>query len=455
MKEKVIYTAIMGLILSGCGGGESASEPMASTLTIGEKNQIHITGINRNDGSTIDHTVQLDGKNSGAVFYANANDPISNFSITPANDQLIKSAGYFALDNSLQQVKSNYLKYMQGDKVFGLSCNMKIADTLIQNNYSLTKNSSQSLLKIQLTNTPKCTTQLIKNPDFSSQPSYSSYDTDYPFTVASLDDQINAVETNANIYDAKISGELTYAIPNQWAVAKSNRFPVIDVKGQLSINGKTYKVYKIYNQDFWVDKYIVALRVINELGDAVTLYINEYPEKNRFNKQAGTYVNFSNNDQPGLYVPSGQKVWEERDGIFYLNLDGQYTDETGQVKVLKSNLAIPTLKSQLTINGKPYIFRIYNGKNEAISKNEQRGYTLGSDYDGPISITHEGKGHLSLKYTKYPTSQAAGGNYTCGSAEQACAGLTVDADQKTYHFNQVAAGDQILNGTLYIPGVFQ
>ena len=121
-------------------------------------------------------------------------------------------------------------------------------------------------------------------------------------------------------------------------------------------------------------------------------------------------------------------------------------------RLLGSNLIIPKTIATLELNTQP--IKLYKDiKVEANATNDQKSYQMafGNNLDNisTLKIIHELKGHLSANY------QTGEETYTCGNREIACAGLFVGSDQKTYRFNQVKVGNNTLNGSVFIPGVFE
>lgn len=449
MKQIVFISALISFGLVGCGG--SSSEPstidlLPNKVTIDEKNQIRVTseGITQTGLVTekVDNLINLNAEISDVKFFARANEPISVVEIYPANEQLKLPSGWINLNYKTKQANLQFLAASHDSKDFSLTCE---GDGCIAKNaiYKIADNTRNSVISINFDGANIKHHNILPLKFSTSNHYYNTGDIG------------SSISYNMSSSNASIFGELNYSIPNQWVVMQKNRFPLINVEGQLIFDGEAYTVTEL-EESFSTDSpKSLVFSFINGKGQKLSLFISQVNDATS-TRETGTYLTIiDGNESFQGHYPLQQKIWSDTKQQTRFNFN-QLTLKSwnGTPKLLMSNLAVPYLDSLLTLNNKPLNFRFYDGKTQAFARNDQKGYNLltteGSTLqEYSLKFIHELKGHLSISY------QTGDETYTCGNREIACAGLSVDSDQKTYRFNQVKVGNNTLNGSVFIPGVFE
>ncbi len=259
---------------------------------------------------------------------------------------------------------------------------------------------------------------------------------------------------------ARVSGELNYLIPNDWWVLQPHRFPVINVQGTFVLGGESYRVQGIDN--IGVSRSGVTLDEDNlhtiflksatgKEAILVVAPILELAEK----PEARLYVSLSTDK--GIFeafLPASQSMWMEDEQTMTAHFDqlALKSSFSGDETVLTASLMIPKANARLSLNNQPLPLKYYDGQANAFVRNNQKNYSVYFSRDGKsssLTLSQEGSAVLAAKY------ELDGETYRCGTETLSCAGLTLDADQKTYRFNNVKLGAHTLNGSVFIPGVFE
>ncbi|RYY79179.1 MAG: hypothetical protein EOO69_07890 [Moraxellaceae bacterium] len=225
----------------------------------------------------------------------------------------------------------------------------------------------------------------------------------------------------------------------------------------MIFDGKAYEISSVdypeiveYDNKIYNTQYEITLK--NNV-ETILLSINTnegaiYP----FNQATVTII--KDNEYYSAQIPVPQKFWMENLQSITINIPQVILtdDKTSVTKLLSSNLIIPKITATVDLNEQP--IKLYKDiKVEADATNDQKSYQMafGNNLDNisTLKIIYELKGHLSANY------KTGDETYTCGNREIACAGLSVDSDQRTYHFNKVKIGNNTLNGLVFIPGIFE
>ncbi len=281
----------------------------------------------------------------------------------------------------------------------------------------------------------------------------------------------------------KVSGALQLSAPANWPVWQTNRFPLSMEQGKLMFDGKKYTIKRIVFPhlveldtdgpteyfDLWAVNGTDMIHITMEIyyGEQAPdsssnesdnhIYLTVSKGKEIYSASLPALPDTSSWDGPiqDYWVNSGKTASIKFDRV---NLSSK---ADGQTKVLDSSLEVPTFdQTKLKVEGESLPYGIALREISARAENDRKIYTLFGDdaaytYDAEdveLSVVHELKGHLSLKYIQ---DGDFGFTATCGDRDSMCAGLSLDVDQKTYRFNKVKLGSLTLNGSLYIPGVFR
>lgn len=255
----------------------------------------------------------------------------------------------------------------------------------------------------------------------------------------------------------QLSGALQYSIPDNWPVLQKKRFPDIDVQGQAMFDGKIYRVSSVNAlpriSRIEGKEYQREYEMTLKHGSAILSLSLRVDNPELQQHDATIYVSVI--DDSGYYqakLPFPQAYWVEDDDDLKIQFDKvvMVDNDSNISKTLNVSFRIPKIKIQASLDGE--LFQVYEAFSPARASNDQKIYDISLGDGEPLQtlrLVQELKGHASLKYHKDEQ------DYSCGNRELTCAGLSMDADQKTWRFNSVKLGDKTLNGTAYIPGVFE
>lgn len=446
MQKIALTTLVTCLILAGCGGGSSGStsnaQPAAAVASIDANNALKIVteaGILR--GEVFEKTIKLNADNTSVKFYATDNDPVSYLEIYPKNGA-VTPIGWITLDNNNLQAAIKFLATPKDtqralvllcEDVYLCSQNSRYVLRRNQNQYELNLNFEQAR---QLWNATL--------PDyFYPEEHYFAFNGDEDTGEADLHYQFSS--------PVKVFGQLKYTIPSEWVVMQAKRFPEVAVVGQLTINGDTYQVKNIGAGLLYNNKARI-LQLKNKEGKQLTLMFAD--DASNTSPQRVTYITLIDGDKSygGVATSRDGNITEDAQWI-KLNMENfvLFSSSSIVTKKLSATLSVPKVQAQLSWNNQQLALNELNNTLHAFARNEQKSYQLRftvQQKDHRLTITHEPKGHLSVQYVADKVS------YGCGSATEACPGLSGDADQKTYHVNQVKLGSNVLNGILFVPGVY-
>lgn len=150
-------------------------------------------------------------------------------------------------------------------------------------------------------------------------------------------------------------------------------------------------------------------------------------------------------------IPASFVSWNEGGKILSINIEKLIlvNRENSKTKILDLKFNIPRSTSNLTINNEKililrqdYIF--------AYVINDQKKYAItlvGQAGNYPLEIIQEFNGNITIETIKENEKIVCGGRY------KPCLGVSMENDKKTFRFNNVKLGKDVLDGTIYIPGV--
>lgn len=250
----------------------------------------------------------------------------------------------------------------------------------------------------------------------------------------------------------KLSGDIQFDIPANWPVLSNSRFPLAVQQGQLSWNGQQYSVTALERPLIEVgeDGYSrYGLTLKNSQHQEISLQVSIYNNGNVLASVA---------DNDGVYRLSGaalKTLWQadQQKIRIYGSSPLTFKADNPQFadKVLLANLTLPKASVTATLGVTPLVYRDYY---TAFAFNDTRVYNVilfagnGDEDSSSLAVIQYANGNWLLEY------ELNGATWQCGSRVQSCAGLSMDADQKIWRFNHVKLGTDMLNGSLYIPGVF-
>lgn len=413
MKQQILFLTLLSAGLVACGGGGGSSgatnDAASAQLTTPAANVLTVSG----EGINKQETLTVDRKDF--LISARGNQPIQliEFYQKPENYDWYGRIG-LKPDGKAQIARLGL--DAAGDTF--LSC--ETGGCIENSSYTLQAGTQQSLLNISFNQTP------------------NNY----------------RLKTGGQGKPVKVSGNLQFGIPANWPILQSSRFPVAAVQGQLLWNGQAYHVsgQPFSERDRFSNQLVHRLQLTGNDGD-IELVIKELSAtafKVSVMEGGVTYAT-----SLGLSKSPWQENQQEIKLDFLLLLPFQLTDEAGQkpAKTLTGTLQVPNMAWNVALNGEvPDLVELVGGFAEndsqyyALNLIELEGNSRRSTY---LEVRQELDGHLWLDYYGGEDSPS------CGSPVSPCAGLSLSADKKTYQFNKVKLGSLTLNGTVYIPGVFE
>lgn len=446
MKKLVFIASLSGIALIGCGG----SSDNDNTVVSPQKNILSIQGDQINEKTTINQiadNVEISATGNQpihSIFWSSSDNKNGNFKIgqiflNPAKEtaELFYLADDIETNNSVNGflLSSSYCNSMECSKYLMTEgkeeLNLQIKFKNIQSVY-------QEASTIGINATPKSKVivaqekdGIIIHPELPTQP-----------------------DVNKKI--VTVTGDLNFKIPSSWPIAQKSRFPVIQTQGQLIFDGKAYQISStelthIIGENGKVISATFGISLKSDT-DNISLFLTENKDTSR--PFGSLIMMFKGDDYYHTEILEAQNFWSESTKEVKLHMSniGLFNDKTSTIKLLSSNLIIPQAEVAISLNGRSLILN-KNRDIQANATNDQKSYQMDfsneADSISALKIIHELKGHLSANY------QTGEETYTCGNREIACAGLSVDSDQKTYRFNQAKVGNNTLNGSVFIPGVFE
>lgn len=408
-----------GILLTGCGDGGSSEEPEAPV------------NILRVKGGTIDKTIVIDPEKLDYTFLAEGNQPISLMMFQPKINQSVETVfiGAGWLLNSQYAFFSLILPEKNSSTGYKVACNK---DCEHSTRYFLSREYGKDILTF----------------DINQQAVYSK------LPVPMVD-----VPLLADI-PVQFAGRLRFSFPQGWPVFQRQRFPVVEA-GKLSFDNQSYRLDHVSQTEMahqdGIRTTIQRIRLIEDKREnllslkSLDLSITTQVRAGHTGQAIVRVLSGSKHYSASFSLP--QRFWLENDERIVLNINNLILKDDsnpGESRVLLANINIPKITGQIMWNSQPLTPRD-NAPTSASADNDRKFYQVALGQNGSgitLKIIHELKGHVSLSAGWNPDK-------SCGDRQQVCAGLSVDADQKTYRFNRVKLGDDVLNGTLYIPGVFE
>ncbi len=411
MKKQILLVALMSTGLVACGGGGSGGSSgggSGTQLTTPAANVLTVKGT----GVDKQETITVDKKD--ILISAIGNQPIQlvEFYQRPESYDWY---GRIALSTNSNKAQLDKLAFDNRNTAFLLCA----ANSCQENTtYGLQHGTQQSILSINFDQAPN---NYRLGGSNESKP-------------------------------VKVSGNLQFGIPANWPIVHSQRFPVANVQGQLAWGGQQYQLSAV--DDITATVHKLTLRGPTGL---IYLTVNQL-SANSFKLELKDGVKtYSTGDLniTGVMVPWQETLQQIKVELGLLGV-ALFNDNGGEpARALTGSLLIPKATFNLNVDGE-----ILDGGNiklvGAYAENESKYYALTlKQVDGNTTVStyaeirQELDGHLWLDYYGGEDSPS------CGSPTTACAGLTVDADKKTYRFNNVRLGDFSIKGTAFIPGVFE
>ncbi len=261
-------------------------------------------------------------------------------------------------------------------------------------------------------------------------------------------------DVNRFIHRVDLRGKLSITAPTHWAIFQAQRFPPLQVQGQLIFNGQTYQLVNI-NTVFRPD---IPHQTTEETS--YTFYFVHQDQILRLNyqqdnKRSAQKLSITVNGE--LYewqYRSHHQIWQETAQQINININSftlnSTSTPTSSAKIT-IQLSIPKNHAQLTSHQIPMILLSENSDLLAETYNNEKTYKLSFALPNELlflSITQIGTGIYNVHY--YDTENE---EQRCGDDDTSCAGLTINTDQRTFTFNQVQVGHHTFNGTLFIAGV--
>lgn len=449
MQKIALTTLVTSLILAGCGGGSSGSsttnQTLPATATINDNNALRVlTEKGELNGEIFENTIKLNAETTAVKFYASANEPVSFVEIYPKG-QMSMPAGWIYLYPDQPRAKIDFLAAPRdGQKSMVVLCRSGSCEQ--NTNYSLNLKDDIYTLNIRFDKSMQVWNGLL--PD-------SFYPDRHYYHFNSAPD-FNGIPGGYIVYGmsapVQLDGQLNYTIPKQWAVMQQNRFPEIAIAGQLTFDGELYQFVGSHGGTL---KNLEArtLQLKSSQGKEISIMLANHTTASD-GLAKGTYVVvYADSKSYEGHLDLSQQVFLENSQRIQLDFRQlSLADAAGEHKVLNSNLVVPKAYAQLKLNNTALSLGGYNPDMNAFARDDQKGYKFllnSGDQAYTLTVIHEAKGHVSVQY------QNGNLSLSCGSPAEACTGLSVDADQKTYRFKQVKLdSNHVLNGRLFVPGVY-
>lgn len=261
---------------------------------------------------------------------------------------------------------------------------------------------------------------------------------------------------------ATISGDLAFKIPSNWLAFNKNRFPEINRDKSLKLADKTYHISEISSDiAFYKDdsgRYIGSIDqlVFENAEEVVSLHIyHGIDNSSSFKDTRLKIFNYNKNGENIFYfddsIPSSFITLNNSGEILSFNIKNLnlYLQEQGINKTLDLNFTIPRHTSNMQVNDENVLLSTSN-IDFAYVINDRKIYTINlKNYSESyfLYIIQEFNGNISIE------SVDGESKITCGDRNNSCLGLSLNSDKKTFQFDDVKLGKDVLNGTIYIAGV--
>lgn len=261
---------------------------------------------------------------------------------------------------------------------------------------------------------------------------------------------------------AIISGDLVFKMPSNWLAFNKNRFPEISSDKSLKLADKTYQISEISSDiAFYKDdngRYIGSIDQLDfeNAEEVVSLHIYHGIENSSSFKDTRLEIFNYNKNGENIFsfvdsIPSSFIKLNNSGEILSFNIKNLnlYFQEQGITKTLDLNFTIPRHTSNMQVNDENVLLSTSN-IDFAYVINDRKIYAINlknyySSYF--LNIIQEFNGSLSIE------SIDGESKVTCGDRNNSCLGLSMNSDKKTFKFDNVKLGGDVLNGTIYIAGV--
>lgn len=261
---------------------------------------------------------------------------------------------------------------------------------------------------------------------------------------------------------AIISGDLVFKIPSNWLAFNKNRFPEISSDKSLKLADKTYQISEISSDiAFYKDdngRYIGSIDQLDfeNAEEVVSLHIYHGIENSSSFKDTRLEIFNYNKNGENIFsfvdsIPSSFIKLNNSGEILSFNIKNLnlYFQEQGITKTLDLNFTMPRHTSNMQVNGENVLLSTSN-IDFAYVINDRKIYAINlKNYSSSyfLNIIQEFNGSLSIE------SIDGESKVTCGDRNNSCLGLSMNSDKKTFKFDNVKLGEDVLNGTIYIAGV--
>lgn len=261
---------------------------------------------------------------------------------------------------------------------------------------------------------------------------------------------------------AMITGDLELKIPSNWLAFKKDRFPKKEGIGNLKVDSQIYKLSEMNSDiNFYKDangEYIGSVDQLNfkKGDDSVNIEIYEGIEDSQSFKDIRLKIyNYNKNNESFFLfddlIPASFVSWNEDGKILSINIEKLIlvNRENSKTKILDLKFNIPRNTSNLTINNEKILI-LRQDYSFAYVINDQKKYAItlvGQAGNYPLEIIQEFNGNITIETIKENEKIVCGGRY------KPCLGVSMENDKKTFRFNNVKLGKDVLDGTIYIPGV--
>lgn len=261
---------------------------------------------------------------------------------------------------------------------------------------------------------------------------------------------------------AIISGDLVFKIPSNWLAFNKNRFPEISSDKSLKLADKTYQISEISSDiAFYKDdngRYIGSIDQLDfeNAEEVVSLHIYHGIESSSSFKDTRLEIFNYNKNGENIFsfvdsIPSSFIKLNNSGEILSFNIKNLnlYFQEQGITKTLDLNFTMPRHTSNMQVNDENVLLSTSN-IDFAYVINDRKIYAINlKNYSSSyfLNIIQEFNGSLSIE------SIDGESKVTCGDRNNSCLGLSMNSDKKTFKFDNVKLGEDVLNGTIYIAGV--
>jgi len=261
---------------------------------------------------------------------------------------------------------------------------------------------------------------------------------------------------------ATITGDLELKIPSNWLAFKKDRFPKKDGIGNLKVDSQIYKLSEMNSDiNFYKDDNGEYIGSVDQLDfkkgdDSVNIEIYKGIEESQSFKDIRLKIyNYNKNNESFFLfndlIPASFVSWNEDGKILSINIEKLIlvNRENSKTKMLDLKFNIPRNTSNLTINNEKILI-LRQDYGFAYVINDQKKYAInlvGKAGNYPLEITQEFNGNVTIETIKENEKIVCGGRY------KPCLGVSMENDKKTFRFNNVKLGKDILDGAIYIPGV--